>query len=106
MKPQEMIDVIQAYIDGKQIQMCEWLKTDWNDCKLLSPMFDFCHYEYRVKPAALRPHWPALLECRGIDYQVVGDTLFATEADARKYYNPPSVKVIRLATEYPPVMLP
>lgn len=160
MTPQEMIDVIQAHADGKQIQMHPKEDPVWFDCKPPSPTFDFHRYEYRVKPAApamwqyywknaaccavgasdanckcwwhegtgpaasarhddsicmkwrpakqpaLRPHWSALIRCRGVNPPVMGDTLFATEDEARAHYTSMDVTTIRLATEYPPVMLP
>lgn len=156
MKPQEMIDVIQAHADGKQLQMRPKEDAMWIDCKPPSPMFDFAHYEYRIKPVApakwqyyrrndecfaldandddckcwfdegtgplpdakrdftnlnwrpakqpapvaLRPHWPALQRTPWKTY-VIGATLFAEARDACT-----TDGFIRLATEYPPVMLP
>ena len=53
MSPQEMIDVIQAHKDGKQIQFL--YKTEkpssdncWLDAK--TPTWNFTSYNYRIKP--------------------------------------------------------
>jgi hypothetical protein len=55
MSPQEMIDVIQAHKDGKQIQFS--FKTGkpssdnyWIDAK--TPTWNFTSYNYRIKPKA------------------------------------------------------
>lgn len=57
MTPQEMIDVLQAHVDGKQIQECRKGEDKWLDCVPPWPLFDFMNINYRVKPPKLRPHW-------------------------------------------------
>lgn len=59
MKPQDMISVIQAYIEGADIQSrkindIEYGVTTYFDCE--SPQWDFANCEYRVKPAP-REFW-------------------------------------------------
>ena len=39
------IKVMQAYVDGKQIEYC-LLNTDWRRC--INPTFNWAHYDYRV----------------------------------------------------------
>lgn len=97
MTPQEMIDVITAFRDGKPVETNDG-GSDW--WPVLSPQFNFHRYNYRVKPPALRPHWPALV--RSIIMQhTVTSALFASDAEASHILG-----FVRLATEYPPVMLP
>ena len=105
MKPQEMIDVLQAHRDGEKIEFREAGNLRrWDDC--LVPLFDFAHFEYRVKPPALRPHWPAVLNVRSVG-MTVSDMLFPDVDSAKTQYCTSSgLTVVRLATEYPPVMLP
>ncbi len=105
MTPQEMIDVIQAHADGKQIEMRRQDESsDW--CWIAAPVWNFSLWDYRVKqPAALRPHWPVLAHDTQLDIYLVEDVLFPTVEEAREFY-PNRLRVIRLATEYPPVMLP
>ena len=103
MTPQEMIDVIAAYRDGKQIQaqpagICGD-EVPWKTCRC--PDFNFPEYNYRIKPAALRPHWPAIVRSP-FNYFTTTATLFADEASCRENV----IGFVRLATEYPPVMLP
>lgn len=46
---EEMISVMQAYIDGKQIQFLD--DGGWVDCPLRTePFWDWGNYDYRVKP--------------------------------------------------------
>lgn len=49
MKPEYMIEVIQAYIDGKTIQYMQYSAGKWRDIKD-QPMFNFSQNYYRVKP--------------------------------------------------------
>ena len=158
MKPQEMIDVIQAYADGKSIETNDGGPDWW---PVLSPQFNFSRFTYRVKPAApamwqyyrrnyecfaldandddckcwwdegtgpaasarhddkshitwrpanlpapvaLRPHWPAVVISSNPDGTTrysISALLFAKPEDLIGKDG-----VLRLATEYPPVMLP
>ena len=51
MTEQEMIDVLQAHIDGKQIQYRRVnMGGEWANEK---PYWDFDHFDYRVKPEPL-----------------------------------------------------
>lgn len=94
-------NIIDAAINGEEIEFCFMGDLDaslW--CRHNAPMFDFTRYNYRVKPPALRPHWPALV--RSIIMQhTVTSALFASDAEASHILG-----FVRLATEYPPVMLP
>jgi len=106
MTPQEMIDVIAAYRDGKQIQaqpagICGD-EVPWKTCRC--PDFNFPEYNYRIKPAALRPHWPAIVMSSDPD----GTTVYSA---SNLLFTKPEELIgkagaLRLATEYPPVMLP
>ena len=44
----EMIAVIQAHKEGKQIQISSKNKNEF--CEDFAPNFDFCGYDYRIKP--------------------------------------------------------
>lgn len=101
MTPQEMIDVITAFRDGKPVETNDG-GSDW--WPVLSPQFNFHRYIYRVKPPALRPHWPALLTI-GVDSHIITDRLYPSLEDA-KTDCASDVTGVRLVTEYPPVMLP
>lgn len=156
MTPQEMIDVIQAYADGKEIERRSTGNArpkDWTP--ITTPAWNFASNDYRVKPPAamwqyyfmnvncttqseydknckcwwdegtgpcseaeyghynigltwrpanlpvtLRPHYPALIRSPMLSHSVTS-VLFASEDDARHI-----IGFVRLATEYPPVMLP
>lgn len=101
MTPQEMIDVITAFRDGKPVETNDG-GSDW--WPVLSPHFNFHRYNYRVKPPALRPHWPAIIQYGASSYSIT-DRLYPAFEEADRDTGP-GFKVIRLATEYPPVMLP
>ena len=108
MTPQEMIDVIAAYRDGKPIEFTRFdsngMPTGW--LPISSPSFNFMANDYRVKPVALRPHWPAVLNVRSVG-MTVSDMLFPDVDSAKTQFCTSSgLTVVRLATEYPPVMLP
>lgn len=101
MTPQEMIDVITAFRDGKPVETNDG-GLDW--WPVLSPQFNFHRYSYRVKPPELRPHWPAVVASSKPDGTIVysvSNMLFAKPEDLIGKDG-----ALRLATEYPPVMLP
>jgi hypothetical protein len=51
MTPQEMMGVIQAYVDGKRIQKTTSGRNNWVDEPLSwSISWDFSNYDYRIKP--------------------------------------------------------
>lgn len=88
-------DTIIAYANGKQIQV--WNGVNWTD--LPSPSFS-TELKYRAKPKEVKliPHWPAV-----IDHPLrLSQRLFTTKEEAVRVYR----HTIRLATEYPPVLLP
>ena len=95
-------DVIQAAIDGKNIEKLPISGVDGTNWSSMvgDRLFDFARYDYRVKPPALRPHYPAITRDPIQRYMVSGE-LFPQD-------NLPVniIGFIRLATEYPPVMLP
>ena len=161
MTPQEMIDVIAAYRDGKQIERRPVgnVRSDaW--IPVQTPEWNFVINDYRVKPVAamwqyyytndncttksaydenckcwwdegtgpcgaakyghrnmgltwrpanlpvtLRPHWPAICRSRSRTSFYVSDTVYADESVARDDTGCGDA-FVRLATEYPPVMLP
>ena len=60
----EAIAVMQAYVDGKEVQYLgkkwdskESFKQDW--CYTLSPLWNWEHYDYRIKPTATLRPWTA-----------------------------------------------
>jgi hypothetical protein len=90
-----------AYTKGEKI---EWrpLSIGVLPWKPLAPEsgLDFSNCEYRIKPVALRPHYPALVRDMMMRHSV-STILFASDAEASHI-----IGFVRLATEYPPVMLP
>ena len=46
MTTEEKIEVMQAYADGKQIEVLH--ENDW--CRVINPSWDWKSYDYRVKP--------------------------------------------------------
>lgn len=98
MTPQEMIDVITAFRDGKPVETNDG-GSDW--WPVLSPQFNFHRYNYRVKPPALRPHWPAIFVVPN-GYTFLSKELYAEDNRPVQL----ALGFVRLATEYPPVMLP
>ena len=97
MTPQEMIAVIQAYADGKAIETNDG-RPDWWAVEV--PVFNFHKFTYRVKPAALRPHWPAITR-NPMGLYMVSSEVFSQDNQPKHI-----IGFVRLATEYPPVMLP
>ena len=46
----EHIEVMQAFIDGKEIEFKQDSYEEiWKDC--ITPIWDFCEYKYRIKPS-------------------------------------------------------
>lgn len=51
---EKRIEVMQAYVDGKEIQViCRDMKT-WED--VVDPNWEWGHLDYRVKPALSSDH--------------------------------------------------
>ena len=60
----EAIRVMQGFVDGKEVQYLgkkwdskESFKQDW--CFTLSPLWNWEHYDYRIKPTATLRPWTA-----------------------------------------------
>lgn len=102
MTPQEMIDVIQAHADGKKLQWTNKRGNTWLDCDEPTPQFAFNICDYRIKPPALRPHYPVPVLMLNGTYSISRE-LFTSDGIS-KHTN--IISFVRLATEYPPVMLP
>lgn len=58
MTTQEKIDVMQAYLDGKPIQIRNRaVVSEWTDLEVKEPSWNWNTYVYRVKPGSkLRPY--------------------------------------------------
>ena len=72
MKPDEMIEVIQAQKDGRALilrRKAQFEPEDagpWTDAPP-NVVFDFAHYEYKIKPEQKKPReWIALINEREI----------------------------------------
>lgn len=50
MTDKEIIAVVQAHIEGKQIQFWGENSQKWLDCANNEPEWDFCSFDFRVKP--------------------------------------------------------
>lgn len=98
----EIIAVIRAHINGWTIEVrIPSENTGWY--VIDDPKFDFINCEYRsiqrpATPPVLRPHWPAIVRTPLMEYLVT--------AEVFPEGHPPLMGFVRLATEYPPVMLP
>ncbi len=96
MKP---IELFQALERGEKIEFSRQAYDDWHtwDGKEWSAAW----YYRTVKPEPkLVPHWPAVRHSDGIPFTT--NSLYATEEQARGEW---TEGFIRLATEYPPIML-
>ncbi len=100
-------DIIQAAIDGSKIEFADIFTGKWCSKHDLDNGFDFQNFTYRIAPPALRQHWPAVIRYDNSGVIAVTDRLYTSDDEARSdREGGPPVSVIRLATEYPPVMLP
>lgn len=52
MNVSEMIEVLQAYQEGKKIEFKSILRQEWRELRSDTPVFNFESIEYRVAPAA------------------------------------------------------
>lgn len=104
----ERIAVIRAHINGWTIEVrIPSENTGWY--VIDDPKFDFINCEYRsiqrpATPPVLRPHWMVVVLDRGEYY--LSHSLWETLDAARPDFTDPAAQPVRLATEYPPVMLP
>lgn len=63
MTDKEIIAVIQAHIEGKQIQFRYENSLEWLDCTDNKPSWDFSSYDYRVKPESKTRPYKDRKEC-------------------------------------------
>ena len=64
MNTKEMIKVMQAYVDGKQIQTSCKRQNIWNDRTEKEPGWNWVDNDYRIKPTPpYRPYNAEELEC-------------------------------------------
>lgn len=57
MTDKEIVNVVQAHIEGKQIQYYNENLNEWFDCADNIPCWDFGSFDYRVKPESkVRPY--------------------------------------------------
>jgi hypothetical protein len=75
----EAIRVMQAYVDGKEVEYLgkkwdskELFKQDW--CYTHSPLWNWEHYDYRIKPTATLRPWTADEVPLGSQCRTKGDT--------------------------------
>ena len=52
----EAIRVMQAYVDGKEVEL-KWMSKDWNSTD--KPEWNWSAYDYRIKPTATLRPWTA-----------------------------------------------
>lgn len=55
MTTKEKIAVMQAYLDGKKIQLAIKNKEDWEDYDTGEPVWDWTCFDYRIKPEEEKP---------------------------------------------------
>lgn len=107
MTPQEMKDVLEAYLQGKKIQFRNISKlANWVDA--LQPLFNFGQFDYRVKPPEIKlvPHWPAITLSNAGNFIISGVLYRSKEHYLEKNPGPTNEKRFqRLATEYPAITI-
>lgn len=52
MKTEEMIEVMQAFVDGKAIQIRQRGNEDWQG--ITTPLWDWSSYSYRIRPKVIK----------------------------------------------------
>ena len=97
MSPQEMIDVIQAHKDGKQIQyqIHDWKNTRWEDVTI-HPCWDFGRTNFRIKPKAPKTMHQYLLYTPSQQYVNTNGFYSSIEDAIKDYKNSLCVVVKRL----------
>lgn len=58
----EILAVVQAHKNGKQIQCKSKINSDWRDCYDNKPHWNFQSFDYRIKPEKLRVSRPMVKE--------------------------------------------
>ncbi len=89
MSPQEMIDVIQAYKDGKQIIFSfktndSLFKNDWINIK--TPIWNFEQYNYKVISKTPKTMYQYLLYSTKDNRYICTSTLYSSMEDAIEDY--------------------
>jgi hypothetical protein len=81
----EMIEVMQAYVDGKAIQSADIWESQYidNSC----PRWDWPHVDYRIKPKPKVKRW--LWAYKTIAGGWTTTHIFFTEEEAIKFYKNP-----------------
>jgi len=97
MSPQEMIDVIQAHKDGKQIQyqIHDWKNTRWEDVTI-HPCWDFGRTNFRIKPKAPKTMHQYLLYTPSQQYVNTSGFYSSIENAIKDYKNSLCIVVKRL----------
>lgn len=87
MTPQEMIDVIQAHKDGKQIQyqIHDWKNTRWEDVTI-HPCWDFGRTNFRIKPKTPKTMHEYLLCNTSNNKYISTSAFYSSMEDALKDY--------------------
>lgn len=100
MKTEQMVEVMQAHLAGKKVEIYNPDDDFWE--QIDNPAWNWCSFKYRIKKEEpkLVAHYPALIG--GSDGIYIADYIYPTFEAAKKMYS----RAIRLATEYPPIMLP
>lgn len=102
MTHEEMISVIKAHAEGKAIEVLIPGSIDWHVTTNPSWNFSGCDYRIKTEPLKLVPHWPAINKNEAGMRAFTTDRLYSNEVDAKIDWKD---RFIRLATEYPPIML-
>jgi len=83
MTPQEIIDVITAYNDGKQIEYRGILENTWYPAD--KPKWNFISFTFRIAPKQTKVLYQFLVK-EG-SYFHASSTFFSTLEEAKNYYN-------------------
>lgn len=94
-------DAIVAWANGEQIQLFSQAEKKWKDLESLTSPVWFPENQYRIKPKEVKlvPHWHAIIA----NPPRLSAHIFPTKEAATLTF---PRNVLRLATEYPAVLLP
>lgn len=100
-------DIIVAWAAGETIQARENSGQEWKDLSSNGVLGWYDSMQYRVKPKEIKliPHWPAIIN--SVPTARITQNVYSSIEEAKQTLPPVlAQRVLRLATEYPPIILP
>jgi hypothetical protein len=98
-KPQELFEalemgkIVEVRVPEEEADWFKWLGVNWD-----------ATFEYRIIEPELVPHWPAVIKEESSYW--ISDTLFSSLEEAKERFEDYGSRVVRLAKEYPAILLP